>query len=288
MYYRRKIILALLEAFGNNLSNIFFQKILFLFCHLQNNPVYDFVPYKFGPFSFLSYKDRRAMIKYGLLVNNNSWKKNISSNYLSNIKKEDENIVNNLKNKFFDYSNQDLIEYVYKNYPEYTVNSELTSKYIKRENKIAKDNQEIILYTIGYQGITIDLYLRKLLNNNIHLLCDVRKNPISMKYGFSKTELKRLLKKINIEYIHFPELGIESSKRKNLKTQNDYNELFIDYKNNYLPKKEQFLNELNESLKKYKRIAITCFESDYKSCHRNKVTEALSNKKDWDYPIIHL
>ena len=52
MYYRRKIILALLQVFDNELEKIRLQKLLFLFCQQQEKPDYDFVPYKFGCFSY--------------------------------------------------------------------------------------------------------------------------------------------------------------------------------------------------------------------------------------------
>ena len=44
MYYRRKILLALLEEFGGELANTDFQKLLFLFTERQNERSYDFVP----------------------------------------------------------------------------------------------------------------------------------------------------------------------------------------------------------------------------------------------------
>lgn len=42
MYYRRKIILALLEQFGGELEKISLQKLLFIFSRRQEKPVYDY------------------------------------------------------------------------------------------------------------------------------------------------------------------------------------------------------------------------------------------------------
>ena len=47
----------------------------------------------------------------------------------------------------------------------------------------------------------------------IGLLCDVRKNPLSRKFGFSKKKLKHITETVGIKYVHIPELGIESDKR---------------------------------------------------------------------------
>ncbi|MBI5403241.1 MAG: DUF488 family protein [Ignavibacteriae bacterium] len=289
MYYRRKIVLALLDAFGNNLSNIFFQKILFLFCQNQSEPVYNFVPYKYGPFSFQSYRDRRTMIKYGQLANNYNWSKITSSNFINQITKDDQLIISNLKRRFYNFSNSDILDFVYQNYPKYAVKSELNkTRKVNLNSRVDNTNNKLVFFTIGYEGLSIDSFLKKLMDNEIYLICDVRKNPISMKYGFSKNELKNLLKRIKVEYIHIPELGIDSKKRENLNTPQDYFLLFSDYEKNYLPNRSNQLKTLKDYLFQHRRIAITCFESDYKFCHRHKISEALEKNKDWNIPIIHL
>jgi hypothetical protein len=289
IYYRRKILLALLDAFGCNLSNIYFQKILFLFCKRQVNPSFDFVPYKYGPFSFQSYQDRHTMIKYGLLANNNSWRKTTSDNYLGFINSEDREIILKLNLEFRNYKNDELIKYVYTKYPFYAKCSEIREKYsITTEILPEKLKFDFVFYTIGYEGKSIDKYLKTLIEYDVRVLCDVRKNPVSMKYGFSKNQLNNLLNKNKIKYLHIPELGIESDKRRNLKTDCDYVELLNDYKLNTLPKKKSYLLYIENILKLEKRMAITCFESNHKFCHRHKIAEMLEAKKDWSYPIIHL
>ena len=62
------------------------------------------------------------------------------------------------------------------------------------------------LFTIGYEGISIDAYINKLLSNHIKTLVDVRKNAYSNKFGFSKKEFKYCLEKAGVKYIHIPEL----------------------------------------------------------------------------------
>jgi hypothetical protein len=52
MFYRRKIILALLQAFDNQLEKIALQKLLFLFTNRQLKPEYEFVPYLYGCYFF--------------------------------------------------------------------------------------------------------------------------------------------------------------------------------------------------------------------------------------------
>lgn len=52
MYYRRKLLLAMLEAFDNRLNKISLQKLLMLLSKQQQKPDFHFVPYKYGCYSF--------------------------------------------------------------------------------------------------------------------------------------------------------------------------------------------------------------------------------------------
>lgn len=293
MYYRRKILLAILEAWGGKLSNITFQKLLFLFCQSQENPAFSFVPYKYGGFSFQSYTDRRALIFYGILAKDGYWHKIDTKKYYLELEETDKKKIDTLKIDFGNLNQYQLIHHVYKNYPYYATKSVIAEKYLTK-NEIEKVNKEKVtdnsccLSTIGYEGISIDTYLNNIVKNNIKLVCDVRKNPISMKYGFSKQQLKKHLEKINVDYIHIPDLGIESEKRKDLKSQEDYKHLFNWYEKKILPNKEDFLKQLIEYLRKYKRIALTCFEASHLNCHRHKVINVISPKILFEHKLLNL
>ena len=64
---RQRHLLALLDALGGRVGGMDFQKLLFLYCHEEDPAPYEFVPYKFGAFSFTSYADRRKLVERGLL-----------------------------------------------------------------------------------------------------------------------------------------------------------------------------------------------------------------------------
>src|SRR3990172_1684956 len=69
LYDRQKTLLALLDALGGDVGGLDFQKLLFLYCQeLQQTPSYEFVPYRYGGFSFTSYADKRRLIDVGLLA----------------------------------------------------------------------------------------------------------------------------------------------------------------------------------------------------------------------------
>src|SRR6266496_18651 len=66
---RQRLLLTMLDALRGQVSNLDFQKLLFLYTQeCEQQPSYEFVPYKFGAFSFTSYADKRRLTDAGLLV----------------------------------------------------------------------------------------------------------------------------------------------------------------------------------------------------------------------------
>lgn len=295
MYYRRKIILSLLQVFDGELEKIQLQKLLFLFTRFQKDKkTYDFVPYKFGCYSFQANADLSTLKKYGIVSETTkSWKKDDEVNYLSELTKEDKKTISDFRIIYANKTSDDLINLTYKRYPYFAINSTVAKDYLTKEDYNKLDNyrsfeDEITLFTIGYQGITLEAYLNKLIKNNIKVLCDVRKNALSMKYGFSKSQLKNACNGVGIEYIHIPEVGIDSEQRQELKTQADYDVLFEEYKNLNLKKSIDSQTEILNLLKKNRRVALTCFEADVCQCHRKHLSEAITNLKGFKYTLEHL
>ncbi len=107
-----------------------------------------------------------------------------------------------------------------------------------------------------------------------------------MKYGFSKSQLMDFCQKLEIQYVHIPELGIESSKRKDLEGQQDYNQLFEEYDRETLPHRREYLQKIQEMIQLNKRVALTCFEALPQQCHRARVAKAL--KLMTHYELTHL
>jgi len=72
LFNRQKRLIALLHKLGGKVGNLDFHKPLFLYCQeAEADPSYEFIPYRFGAFSFTSYADRRKLIERGLLVDDN-------------------------------------------------------------------------------------------------------------------------------------------------------------------------------------------------------------------------
>jgi uncharacterized protein (DUF488 family) len=294
MFYRRKILLSLLQLFDNNLEKLRLQKLLLLFSRIQQNPEYHFIPYKFGCFSFQANSDLKSLTKYGQVINEeNNWIKIDKENYLSSLKDFDRKALLAVKMQHNDKSQTDLIKYTYIKFPFYAINSTIAEKILNKDefdtiSHARPTNFSTYLFTIGYEGISVEEYINKLIINDVKVLCDVRKNPLSMKYGFSKSQLKTICNSINIEYIHFPELGIDSDKRRELNCQNDYNLLFEHYRSKILPQAIDIQKYLLDLLKNKQRIALTCFESNIDQCHRKYLAEALIKLSNDSYKIKHI
>jgi hypothetical protein len=121
MYYRRKIMLALLEKSGDTLGRLKLQKLLFLISQEQEMPSFDFVPYKFGAYSFRAAADAGTLVKYGILSTekSKSWRKETPELFFPQLKKKDQQVVSAICRYFGRFSGRDLIEYTYRKYPEY-------------------------------------------------------------------------------------------------------------------------------------------------------------------------
>ena len=294
MYYRRKYILALLQQFGGELNNLNLQKLLFLATRKQEKKVYDFVPYKYGCFSFQANQDLMTMVKRGNVIKDNrTWKCTDTDDYTSQLKKEDRVALSWVINNYKDFEAKDLIKETYRNYPFFATKSKIAEKVLTK-TELEKVNaqkmtfEEPMFFTIGYEGISLETYLNKLIINDVRLLVDVRKNSFSMKYGFSKSQLKNACESIGIAYMHLPQLGIESENRQELNSLNDYKKLFESYKKTTLKTNIEYLIQLKELSEQYSRVAITCFEKEICMCHRGVVAKEIKKLKGWNIPQKNL
>jgi uncharacterized protein (DUF488 family) len=294
MFYRRKIVLALLEKFDNGLERTRLQKLVFLISQRQMQPNYEFVPYKYGCYSYSLKADMDAMIKRSIIVDGeNTYLTIENKNYYSTLTTKDKELLDEVFNTYGNMKTESLIKHTYLNFPYHAIHSEIAAtllpeKYVVRIEENRPKNNDTILFTIGYEGVSLEAYLNKLIQNNVKILVDVRKNPLSMKFGFSKTLLKRYCDNLGIGYMHIPEVGIDSSKRQELNNQNDYDTLFQDYKDTVLTSTDDQQKQIVSLLKEHKRIALTCFEADKCQCHRLHLANNIKDYSDFEYAVTHI
>ncbi len=292
-YFRQRYIVSLLAAAGGALGKMDFQKLLFLSHQKTDSQYFDFVPYHYGCYSFQAASDLEVLEKNGWIqVKGNKISLLRALPVEKSLKKRENNELALFMQDHNQYRERILVRHIYEQYPYYAIRSKMAGDVVDKKafqriqgvkSDLRQDN--VILFTIGYEGISFENYVNHLIRNDIRMLCDVRKNPLSRKFGFSKRSLAILLPKLGIKYVHIPELGILSQNRKNLHSSADYKQLFREYQKS-LPKKIQYLLQLHDVLRAKKRIALTCFEKDPSFCHRHCVSDWLEKEKGME--VCHL
>jgi len=295
LFSRQRQLLQLLDALGGTSGMLDFQKLLFLYCQESSTgeAPYDFVPYKFGAFSFTSYADRRKLIERGLLEDEDGWQ--ITAEGRKIIGRTMDMQLAAFAKRHRGLNGDALVADTYRRFPFFATRSEIAERVLKGDDAALARITAVrtkatgpALSTIGYEGHTLESYLTILLKSGVTLLCDVRRNPISRKYGFSKNTLARGCEGVGIRYEHLPELGIASEQRQSLDTQADYDALFADYERTWLPKQGSALKKIQGWIEAGERVTLTCYEHQPNQCHRHCVAEALAGKASKDLTAKHL
>ncbi len=296
LFERQRLLLTLLNAVGEPVGHTDFQKLLFLYTReCEATPSYDFVPYKFGAFSFTSYADKRKLIGDGLLADDDqNWKLTDAGRAAARRNAVEPLRVAGFCRKHSRLRGDALIVEQYRRHPYYATRSEILEKLRLEPDALARiaaakpKRQPAGLVTIGYEGRSLECFLNELLRGGVTVLCDVRRNPLSRKYGFSKGTLSKACDGVSIRYEHLPELGIASDQRQELKTQTDYDALFAEYERKSLPHQRAALNRIRSWMAADECVALTCFERLPQQCHRHCVAEALERMSGAKFSAHHL
>lgn len=284
----------MLQLLGETAEKIPLQKLLFLFTRRQTIPAYDFVPYKYGCFSFSSNADLTVMARKGMIQETEkSFSKTDRTDYLKQLQPHDAHVLREIVIQYGRMSADELMHSTYVQYPYYATRSETAQRILSKHDfqkvrSAIPQSHETILFTIGYEGISLEEYLNRLIRNDIKVLIDVRNNPLSMKYGFSKSQLLRYCSSLHIEYVHLPEVGIRSEQRRELNVQSDYDQLFEVYRSENLPATIETQKKIMELLRQHHRIALTCFEANIRQCHRMHLAEAVAALPGFTYELQHI
>lgn len=283
MLYRRKLLLAMVELCGGSVSIAECQAYLARFCECRKKNYYDFFLSQDGYYSFVLAYDKHRLMDLGFFEVQETLRLNQTCSYPDQIHPEDRQLLQTIIAEPAAKQYLDL-------FADHFYREEAFSKW-SQEAQSAKERSrtDSCLFTLGYEGLSIDAYLGLLITHCITFLVDVRKNPFSRKYGFSKKQLLQATTLAGIEYRHLPVLGIPSEMRRHLNSEHAYRELFEHYEQHILPEQQDAIEQIKGLLANAGRIALTCFEADPRFCHRHKITEyLLQSDSTFHTPIIHL
>ena len=290
-YARQRRILALLDAFGGRVHQADFQKLMFLYCQEQGEG-YDFVPHKHGALSYTLDAEMRKLQERGFLEDDEDWRLTAEGRRVAQPERDmyvDDFVARHPAR------GDALVAESYRRFPYHATRSEIIDRVLSNDTEarqlVAAERPSSCLggglWTIGYEGKSLEGYLDTLLRNGVTLLCDVRRNPVSRKYGFSRRTLDASCNGVGIDYEHLPKLGIPVTQRSSLNSDTDYDELFDDYRRK-LPSQEGELNIISGWIKAGECVALTCYERLPEQCHRHCVADAISDRMESPLVVSHL
>lgn len=137
------------------------------------------------------------------------------------------------------------------------------------------------LYTIGYEGTTVDAVVAALRLADVQHLLDVRAVPQSRKPGFSKRLLGGTLAASGIEYTHLRGLGTPKAGRDAVRHGDVAAMRRIFMAHMETPEAQFDLARAGE-IARGRRVCLLCFERDHAHCHRSIVAGLLGP------PVRHL
>jgi len=287
IFDRQKRLLALVDALGGEAGNLDFQKLLFLYCtDIEDTPSYEFVPYKYGGFSFTSYADKRRLIALGYLDDEErTWRLTSLGRTVATIATPAREKMESFARRHMHLRGDTLVAEAYRRHPYHAIRSEIASRVLANDARVLLAIQQATphrpspgICTIGYEGLSLEAYLNKMMRAGVSLLCDVRRNPLSRKYGFSKSTLSKACESLGIAYIHLPELGIASEERRDLVTLADYSALFDLYRRKSLPYQTDALVQIHQWVATGQLVALACYEADPQRCHRQCIATELETR----------
>ena len=131
------------------------------------------------------------------------------------------------------------------------------------------------IFTIGYEGATVDELIATLQGAGVRRLIDVRALPLSRRPGFSKSSLAASLGEAGIEYRHLKALGTPKAGRDAAK-KGDVATLEAVYADQLdLPEAQAQAAQMLE-LAAEKPSALLCFEREPGHCHRTLLLAAVA------------
>lgn len=285
MLTRQKIILRLLDQLGGTAGHTVLVKLAFLLRHetplRDDHTFYDFVPYRYGPFSFALYRELQGLERDGYVkggedaLSLQGATRHLAREKADELSWPDQCAVKNIVFTYGRMGTSTLLKDVYARYPWFASRSELMDLVPVDLPPATKPN--VAVYTVGYEGRSVDGFFDRLLHSGMQAILDVRANPVSRKYGFAKRSLSETAGKLGLEYCHLPDLGIPGEQRGDLGDIDSYQRLLDHYENEMLPRQTAEIDRLIGLLRQRPSVLL-CVEKDVRQCHRGRLARVAGER----------
>jgi hypothetical protein len=162
-FERQRQLLGLLDALGGRAGNLDFQKLLFLYCQEPAvHPGYEFVPYRYGAFSFTCYADRRKLAERGLLANDeHNWE--LTDQGRRAVAGSRDRSTAAFAARHRSLRGDALVAEAYRRFPYYATRSEIAERVLRgdpaallRIDAERSVPESVSLSTIGYEGRSLE------------------------------------------------------------------------------------------------------------------------------------
>jgi uncharacterized protein (DUF488 family) len=131
---------------------------------------------------------------------------------------------------------------------------------------------------IGYEGLSLDAFVERLVDMEITVVADVRLTPLSRKPGFGKRALAERLAHKGIGYVHLPSLGNPKWNRAGFGgAQSELDRAKKTYREHLRSDAAQRALAELRVLAEEAAVGVLCFEADEDRCHRSVVLEEVAN-----------
>lgn len=137
------------------------------------------------------------------------------------------------------------------------------------------------LFTIGYEGKTVDEFLGELEAAAVELLIDVRAVAASRRPGFSKTALANMLAERGIDYLHLRPLGTPAAGREAARKGRTAEMRKIYARQLETPEAELAMEKALAAARE-SRSALLCYEAEAAGCHRAMLAERMIQRERFD------
>jgi uncharacterized protein (DUF488 family) len=245
----------------------------------RDNAFYEFLPHKYGPYSFALSRELEALASQGYVKEQRSGSTNtytvtpLGTKEQRSVDSDTTRAVRFIYERYGTLGVQVLLRDVYSRFPWFATRSEL-------ENLIPLDAPKGVValpavYTMGYEERSVDGFFDRLLRAGIRVILDVRANPISRKYGFAKKSLGTIAGKVGIGYEHWPQLGISSERRQGIQTAAEFKQLFAYYDRVVLPEVNTDVTRIANQMRHVPSVLV-CMEREAHDCHRSHLARAIS------------